>query len=113
MDLLLEITKQFGIMAGLVVVFIWRDVKRERGLVRRVREVEDKLESVLVGLVTESTMATQAATLAAKTATTALEKVANVLGDLASSLRGRRCIGEQTLAGLERTRDEVRNANSG
>jgi hypothetical protein len=55
---MLELTsllKDFGPLIGIVLFFIWRDWKREEGLVERVRKLEDFNTEVLTNIVREST----------------------------------------------------------
>lgn len=43
--------KDFGPLVGVILFFIWRDWKREEGLVERVKGLEDFNNDVLTGLV--------------------------------------------------------------
>jgi hypothetical protein len=61
--------KDFGPLVGIILFFIWRDWKREEGLVDRVRKLEDFNTNVLVGLVKEqaSIIATNTSVIRANT----------------------------------------------
>jgi len=50
-----ELFKEFGPVLGIVLFFIWRDWKREEGLVDRVQHLESFNNEVLVKLVEKST----------------------------------------------------------
>jgi hypothetical protein len=51
----MALLKDFGPLVGIVLFFIWRDWKREEGLVERVRKLEDFNTEVLTNIVREST----------------------------------------------------------
>lgn len=51
----IDLFKEFGPVLGIVLFFIWRDWKREEGLVDRVKILEDFNNDVLVKLVEKST----------------------------------------------------------
>jgi len=50
----LQILKDFGPLAGVVLFFIWRDWRREEDLVDRVRMLEKYNQDTLVNLVKET-----------------------------------------------------------
>ena len=52
---MLELIKQFGPLAGVVLFFIWRDWKREDRLTTRVEKLEDEQRHVILPLVEKST----------------------------------------------------------
>ncbi len=47
--------KDFGPYIGVILFFIWRDWKREEGLVERVKSLEEFNTEILVGMVKETT----------------------------------------------------------
>ena len=51
----IDLFKEFGPVVGVVLFFIWRDWKREEGLVERVHTLEEFNNEVLVKLVEKST----------------------------------------------------------
>jgi hypothetical protein len=51
----LELIKQFGPLAGIVLFFIWRDWKREDRLTARVEKLEDEQRNIILPLVEKST----------------------------------------------------------
>jgi hypothetical protein len=50
---LMELAKSFGPLVGIVLFFIWRDWRREEGLVDRVKNLEEFNTKVLTDLVKE------------------------------------------------------------
>ena len=58
----LTVLKDFGPNIGVILFFIWRDWKREEGLVDRVKTLENFNTEILVGLVKETTAAIAATT---------------------------------------------------
>ncbi len=58
----LIVLKDFGPYIGVILFFIWRDWKREEGLVDRVKSLEKFNTEVLVGLVKETTAVIAAST---------------------------------------------------
>jgi ribosome maturation protein Sdo1 len=54
-DLMLDLLKQFGPLAGVVLWFIWRDGQREDRLTTRVEKLEDEQRSIILPLVEKST----------------------------------------------------------
>jgi len=51
----LTVLKDFGPYIGVILFFIWRDWRREEGLVERVKTLEQFNTEVLVSLVKETT----------------------------------------------------------
>ena len=51
----LTVLKDFGPYIGVILFFIWRDWRREEGLVNRVKSLEKFNTEVLVSLVKETT----------------------------------------------------------
>ena len=51
---LMELAQNFGPLVGIVLFFIWRDWRREEGLVNRVKTLEEFNNTVLVELVKEN-----------------------------------------------------------
>lgn len=51
----IELIKQFGPLAGVVLFFIWRDWKREDRLTTRVEKLEDEQRHIILPLVEKST----------------------------------------------------------
>jgi len=51
----IELLKQFGPLAGVVLFFIWRDWKREDRLTTRVEKLEDEQRNIILPLVEKST----------------------------------------------------------
>jgi|GEM_PF-2706968 len=51
---LMELAKSFGPLIGIVLFFIWRDWKREEGLIDRVEKLEEFNTETLTHLVKES-----------------------------------------------------------
>lgn len=51
---LMELAKSFGPLIGIVLFFIWRDWRREEGLVDRVKNLEEFNTKVLTELVKEA-----------------------------------------------------------
>ncbi|MHC4301377.1 MAG: hypothetical protein ACYS7Y_29265 [Planctomycetota bacterium] len=51
---LMELAKNFGPLAGVVLFFIWRDWRREEGLVDRVKHLEDFNTEILTNMVKEN-----------------------------------------------------------
>jgi hypothetical protein len=66
---IMELAKDFGPLVGIVLFFIWRDWRREEGLVERVKNLEDFNTTVLVNMVKENAavIATNTATIATNT----------------------------------------------
>ena len=50
----MQILKDFGPLAGVILFFIWRDWRREEDLVERVRSLEKYNQETLINLVKES-----------------------------------------------------------
>lgn len=50
-----ELAKSFGPLVGIVLFFIWRDWRREEGLVERVKNLEEFNTEVLTTMVKETT----------------------------------------------------------
>jgi len=48
---LMELAKDFGPLVGIVLFFIWRDWRREEGLVERVKNLEEFNTTVLTEMV--------------------------------------------------------------
>ena len=63
---LIDLAKDFGPLVGIVLFFIWRDWRREEGLVERVKHLEEFNTEVLTEMVK-----TNAACIATNTATVA------------------------------------------
>jgi hypothetical protein len=51
----IELIKQFGPLAGVVLFFIWRDWKREDRLTGRLEKLEDDQRNIILPLVEKST----------------------------------------------------------
>lgn len=49
-----DLLKDFGPLIGVVLFFIWRDWKREDGLIERIKELEDFNTNVLTQIVKEN-----------------------------------------------------------
>lgn len=64
-----DLLKDFGPVIGIILFFIWRDWKREEGLVERVQKLEDFNTKVLTDMVKEQsrTIATCTSVIAANT----------------------------------------------
>jgi len=51
---LMELAQSFGPLVGIVLFFIWRDWRREEGLVERVKGLEEFNNTILCDLVKEN-----------------------------------------------------------
>jgi len=51
---LIDVLRDFGPIVGIVIFFIWRDWRREEGLVDRVKSLEEFNTTTLSALVKES-----------------------------------------------------------
>ncbi|MHC4371258.1 MAG: hypothetical protein ACYSW8_26900 [Planctomycetota bacterium] len=66
---LMELAKDFGPLVGIVLFFIWRDWRREEGLVERVKNLEEFNTEVLTEMVKNNAtvIATNTAVIATNT----------------------------------------------
>ena len=66
---IMELAKDFGPLVGIVLFFIWRDWRREEGLIERVKTLEEFNTTVLIEMVktNASVVATNTATIATNT----------------------------------------------
>ena len=51
----LDLIREFGPLAGIVLFFIWRDWKREDRSTSRIEKIEDEMRKVIMPLVERST----------------------------------------------------------
>ena len=106
-----------GMVVGFLVWWVYtqdkrqaaREQAREEGLVKRVKEMEGKLELVLVEQVASSREVIQKNTVALTESAKTSAAVAGALADLARSIRTAGYVGERTMSGVE----GAANANSG
>lgn len=54
-ELFTSVIREFGPLAGVVLFFIWRDVRREDRMSTRIEKLEDEQREVLLPLVEKST----------------------------------------------------------
>lgn len=52
---IIELVKQFGLMASTVAFFIWRDWKREDRMTTRVAQLEDQQHNIILPLLQQTT----------------------------------------------------------
>lgn len=52
---LLQLIQEYGPLVGVVIFFLWRDVKREDRLSGRIEKLEDEQREVILPLVQKST----------------------------------------------------------
>jgi hypothetical protein len=66
---LMELAKDFGPLVGIVLFFIWRDWRREEGLVERVKNLEEFNTTILTEMVKNNAtvIATNTAVIATNT----------------------------------------------
>lgn len=78
LETLLPIIKDVGILAVLVLYFVWRDWKREDRMAERINVLEDYIRGELTGLV--------------RGYESFGNKVLEILGDLVEAIKSRRCL---------------------